>query len=61
MRRARLIAVPLTAVLSVGLLAGCNDPAGSSPTPTATMSDDTMTDDTMTDEPMTDEPMTDEG
>ena len=56
MRRARLIAIPLTAVLSVGLLAGCNDPAGSSPTPSATMSDDTMSD-----EPMTDEPMTDEG
>lgn len=58
MRRARLIAIPLTAVLSVGLLAGCNDPAGSSPTPTETMTDDTMTDeptDTMTDEPMTDE------
>lgn len=61
MRTSRL-AAPLTALLAVGVLAGCNDTQSPSSTPSPTMSEDgSMTEEPMTeDDSMTEEPMTDD-
>ena len=70
MRIRRLVAVPATAALAVGLLGACNDTAPTEePGDTMeedsmeedSMDDDTMDDDTMEDDTMDDDTMEDEG